>query len=155
MLFPTLVALTLAALLSGCGQNSTLTGVTPLDETAPAAPSQIAKLDDTATPCGWLSWQASASANVATYEVYQYSPDPTREDAYVLVGLTDVGTTQYALPSVSGPQTLYYRLRAVSTAGVRSPWSATANINVYTYGGSDDMRDPAADPPMVRPPVHP
>ncbi len=155
MLFSTLVALLLAALLSGCGQNSTPTGVNPLDDTAPAAPSQIGKLDDTATPCGWLTWEASTSANVATYEIYQYSPDPAQEDAYVLVGLTDVGTTRYPLPAVSESQTAYFRLRAVSTAGVRSPWSATAGISLYMYGGTDASRDPAAEPPLVRPPAQP
>jgi hypothetical protein len=155
MLFTTLVALSLAALLSGCGQNSTPTGVTPLDETTPAAPLAIGKLDDTATPCGWLTWQPSPSANVASYEIYQYSPDPTREDSYVLVGLTDVGTTRYPLPSVASPQTDYYRLRAVSTTGVRSPWSATADITVYPYGGGNDVRDPSGDPPLQRPLINP
>jgi hypothetical protein len=157
MLFPTLVALSLAALLSGCGQTSTPTGVTALDETAPAAPSQLAKQDDTATPSGWLTWEPSTSANVASYEIYQYSPDPSREDAYLLVGQTDAATTRYALPVTSTPLTVYYRLRAVSTAGIRSPSSATGGIVVYTYsyGGEDGVDEPGADLPLRRPLINP
>jgi hypothetical protein len=154
MMLSTLVALTLAALLSGCGQNSTPTGVTPLDETAPAAPSQIVKVDDSATPSGWLSWEPSVSANVATYEVYQYSPDPSREEAYVLVGQTDAAVTRYELPVTAQVQTVYYRLRAVSTAGIHSPWSATADVSVLSYG-STDPDDPSSELPLVRPRVQP
>jgi hypothetical protein len=156
MLFSTLVALSLAALLSGCGQNSTPTGVTALDETAPAAPSSLTKVDDAATTSGWLAWEPSVTATVAGYEVYQYSPDPSRDDAYLLVGETDASTTRYALPASSEPQTVYYRLKAVSTAGIRSPWSTTAGIVVYSNNGAGEPEPSVDEPlPMKRPAVNP
>jgi hypothetical protein len=151
MLLSTLVALSLAALLSGCGQNSTPTGVAALDETAPAAPSQLTKESDAANPGGLLAWAPSTSVNVAGYEVSQYSPDPSREDAYLLVGQTEANTTEYALPYSYQSQTVYYRLKAVSTAGVRSPWSATADIAIGPpRAGADDPR-PVEDEPVMKP----
>lgn len=146
MLFPTLVALSLAVLLSGCGQNSTPTGVMALDETAPAAPSQLMKESDPANPNGWLAWEPSTSANVAGYEVYQYSPDPAREDAYLLVGQTDATTTEYALPFSYQSQTVYYRLKAVSTAGIKSSWSATAGIGIGPNQSNEDPQPTDTDP---------
>jgi hypothetical protein len=156
MLLSTLVALSLAALLSGCGQNSTPTGVTTLDETAPAAPSALTKVNDAATPSGWLAWEPSVTATVASYEVYQYSPDPSREDAYLLVGQTDASTTRYALPASAEPLTVYYRVKAVSTAGIRSPWSTTADITVYSSNGAGGPEPGVESPlPMRRPAVNP
>lgn len=146
ILFPTLVALSLAALLSGCGQNSTPTGVTTLDQTAPAAPSQLLKESDPTNPSGLLVWEPSTSANVSSYEVYRYSPDPSREDAYVLVGESDATVTQYPLPYSYESQTAYYRLKAVSTAGVKSAWSPTGAIHLGPNTGSDDPQPKDADP---------
>jgi hypothetical protein len=145
-MFSTLAALSLAALLSGCGQNSTPTGVTALDETAPAAPSQLLKESDPANPNGLLAWEPSTSANVAGYEVYQYAPDPAREDAYVLVGQTDGTITEYALPFSYQSQTVYYRLKAVSTAGIKSSWSATAGIGIGPNVSSEDPQPGDVDP---------
>lgn len=146
MLFPTLVALSLAVLLSGCGQDSAPTGVMTLDETAPAAPSQLMKESDSSNPSGWLAWSPSTSANVGGYEVYQYSPDPSREEAYLLVGQTDATTTEYSLPYSYQSQTVYYRLKAVSTAGIKSAWSATAGIGIGPNESHEDPQPVDTDP---------
>ena len=155
LLLSTLVVLSLAALLSGCGQNTTPTGVTTLDETAPAAPTEITKVASDAFPGGILTWQPSTSAGVAGYDVYQYLPDPTREDAYVLVAQTDASTTQYPLPLYYEVQTLYFRVKAVSGAGVKSGWSETAAIEVglqvFPDGGTGDAGDDATLPDPVKP----
>jgi hypothetical protein len=151
LLLSTLVALSLAALLSGCGQNTTPTGVTTLDQTAPAAPTGLSKVIETANPSGVLAWQPSTSANVAGYEVYLYSPDPTREEAYALAGQTDAGTTQFPLPFSYDNQTLYYRLKAVSNAGVKSAWSATAAVVIGPTDTGSDAPAPAPNEPLVEP----
>jgi len=139
---PLLVLLTLAAMLSGCGKDSTVTGVNPLDEAPPAAPTQIGTaLNESATTLS-LVWTASTSANVATYEVYQYSPDPSRESAYLLIGRTDAATTHLPL-AISEPARLTYRLRAVSATGVQSEWSEAATINVAPPPtGAPEQDDP-------------
>jgi hypothetical protein len=136
---PLLVVLTLAAVLSGCSKNSTPTGVAPLDQSPPATPSQIAaNLDDVASTAS-LQWTPSPSANASGYEVYQYLPCPESESSYVLVGSANAATTHYDLPWTSVPTTLYYRLRTVSSTGVKSAWSAPVKVTVGpTPGGSND-----------------
>jgi hypothetical protein len=140
---PLLVLLALAALLAGCSKNSTPTGVSPLDEAPPAAPTQIASAPDLSSASVRLVWNASTSANVAGYEVYQYSPDPSRENAYLMIGRTDAATTSLSLPGVSEPVSLTYRLRSVSGSGIRSEWSEIATILVVPQAiGSDTEADP-------------
>ncbi len=137
---PILLALTLAAMLSGCSKNTSPTGLDAaapaLDQAPPAVPAQIVSDWNGATSRGTLEWTPSSSANVASYQVYQYSPDPALESAYVLIGQTDSGTTQYVLPRMT-QDTEYYRLRATSTAGVESAWSATIEVTVGAPLGSD------------------
>jgi hypothetical protein len=130
-----LVALTLAAVLSGCGKDSTPTGLAPLDQAPPAAPSQITSEVNAASADAVLVWTASPSANVAGYQVYQYSPSPDRESAYVLVAETDAATTRYGLPWTEERTTLCYRLRAVSATGVKSEWSAVVQVTVGPSAG--------------------
>jgi hypothetical protein len=142
---PMLVALTLAAMLSGCSKNTTPTGPSvpsgpaPLDQSRPATPSQIAADTDASNSSASLEWTASSSANAASYEVYQYLPCPQSESAYVLVGQTDATTTSYSLPWTPRPTTLYYRLRTVSATGVKSDWSTTVEATVGpALGGEND-----------------
>ena len=152
--FSVLVALALAAMLSGCGKDSTPTGLSPVDEAPPAAPAQITSDVDAPTATGRLEWAPSASANVASYQIYQYLPSPDRESAYVLVGETNSGTTHFNLPWSYEPATLYYRLRAVSSTGVMSGWSALATVAIGpALAGADEGREPS-DPPNSVPMKH-
>ena len=149
-LFPVLVVLTLAVVLSGCSKNSTPTGLNSLDQAPPAAPTQISADLDASTSTGVLQWTPSSSANVTGYQVYQYSPSPQRESSYVLAAETDANTTHYSLPAAYAPATLYYRLRAVSSTGAMSAWSAIVAVTVGPpQGGADDpvgMKVPAKRP---------
>jgi hypothetical protein len=141
-----LAVLTLAALLSGCSKNSTPTGldtVTPaptLDQSPPALPSHIAGEWDGEAGRTALEWTPSSSANVASYQVYQYSPAPDRESAYVLVAQTNATTTSY-LPPLTPHGTCYYRLRVTSTAGVQSGWSTPLPIALGESLGGDPNPD--------------
>lgn len=155
LLLSTLVAVSLALVLSGCGQNTTPTGVTALDQTAPAAPTGLIKVTSVTCPYGMLTWQPSTSANVVGYEVYQYLPDPTREDAYVLVGQTDAVTTEFSLPFYYEVQTFYYRVKAISTAGLKSGWSVTAAIPVGPTNSGSDEPGAADDEPTTQPVLRP
>jgi hypothetical protein len=127
---PMLVALTLAAMLGGCSKNTTPTGLDPaLDQVAPTVPAQIVADRDASTGAAMLSWTPSSSANATSYQVYMYSPDPGRENAYVLVGETDAATTNYA-PAATSLGTSYYRLRTTSTTGAQSAWSPTVALSL-------------------------
>lgn len=149
---PMLVALTLAALLSGCGENTAApTAVTPLDEAPPAAPTDVVRVQDTDLPSGRLQWAPSPSPNVAEYQIFRFEPSPDREDSYVLVGQTDAGTTNYPLPATYAPSTFYYRLKAVSPTGVKSEWSETATIRIGMEAPPDQNPD---DPGALIPVKH-
>jgi hypothetical protein len=143
---PILVALTLAVMLGGCSKNTTPTGLdsTPspapapapaadpvptLDQAPPAVPAHLNAEVDLSAGSAVLEWTASSSANAASYEVYQYSPSPKSENSYVLVGQTDVATTTYTVPWTSQQTTRYYRLRTVSSAGVKSELSDLIGIH--------------------------
>jgi hypothetical protein len=145
-----LVALTLAVMLSGCSKNSTPTGpdpvttvptvptVTPdpvLDESPPVLPSQIISERNVSTGNQVLNWTPSPSTSVASYQIYQYSPSPNQENAYVLIGETDAATTQYSVPWSRSAS--YYRLRATSTTGVQSALSTTVQISIDGSLGAD------------------
>jgi len=139
-----LVALTLAAMLSGCSKNTTPTAVpTPdpipaLDQNPPAIPAQIIATRDEVTGPVTIEWTASSSANAASYQIYQYSPSPDRESAYVLIGETTATTTLYPLGWVM--ENAFYRLRTTSTTGVQSGWSAAVAISP-SLGGDPDPGD--------------
>jgi hypothetical protein len=136
---PMLVALTLTAMLSGCSKKSTPMGVDSLDQAPPAAPTQISAEWNAETANGVLQWTPSASANVSGYQIYQYSPSPERESAYVLVAETDANTTNYNLPYSLQAATLYYHLCAVTSTGGKSAWSALTAVTVGPpQGGVDD-----------------
>jgi predicted phage tail protein len=133
-----LVALTLAVMLGGCSKNTTPTGLDPaLDQAPPAIPAQIVAEKDASAGTASLDWTPSSSASASSYEIYQYSPSPERESAYALVGETDAATTHYTLPLTS-QNTAYYRLRTVSTAGVKSEWSATTQVSSAGPGSASE-----------------
>lgn len=141
---PMLVALTLAVMLGGCSKNSTPTGLgSGLDQAPPAVPTQILAETDATTGSATLDWTPSASANAAAYEIYQYMPCPQSENAYALVGQTDAATTSYDLPWTSTQTTLYYRLRTVSSTGVKS---ALSPLVLATVGPSVDGDPDPSEP---------
>jgi hypothetical protein len=146
-----LITLTLAAMLSGCSKNTTPTGLASLDQAAPAVPSQIVAHTADASGSPTLDWTPSSSANAASYEIYQYSPSPMNENAYVLVGEADAATPQYDMPWPNVRTTLYYRLCTVSSTGVKSalsaPVPATLGGQLPGSGSPDDRRDAPRDVP--------
>ena len=145
-----LVVLTLAALLSGCSKNTTPTGPdASLDQAPPAIPAQITADIDVTAGTAELDWTASSSANAASYEVYQYLPCPQSENTYEIVGRTNATTTSYGLPWAPTPTTLYYRLRTVSSTGVKSALSAPVMVTVGTNPGGDP--DPIGITRRVKP----
>ncbi len=89
-----------------------------------------------------LVWQASASANVTGYEIYMYSPDPTRDNSYVLIGETRGATTQYLLPFADAGTVQYFRVKAVTSTGARSAASSTVNASRTAFGTGGGQRGP-------------
>ena len=76
-----LVSLAAAALLSGCGKSTSPTGVTSnnLDTTPPPTPDGMTVVVDSNSGRQQLVWSPSSAADLARYQVYIYSPDPSRD----------------------------------------------------------------------------
>ena len=129
----TLAALALLACvgLYGCGNSSDVTNAAgSLDSTPPPAPEGVSL--NTVPEFNELTWAPSAAADVASYQVYQYQPDPSRDNAYVMVGQTT--TPSLNLGRTSEATDTYYRVRAVDVAGNRSAFSDEANIHLPALG---------------------
>ena len=116
------------AVLSGCGGNGNPVAPSPqLDTTPPPAPQDLA-LDSDLRGNPILSWTASAAADVAGYQVYEYRAVPGGYD-YVATGDVTVDNS-FALPNVSTTVEVSYRVRAVDVAGNWSTYSATGTIPI-------------------------
>jgi fibronectin type 3 domain-containing protein len=124
-------------MLSGCGSTAAPTDpVVGLDTTPPPAPTHLTYSHD-AQGNAVLVWDASAAPDVASYDVYVYSPSPDRDSAYLLVS-TDANNN-YVLPTVSTTTETTYRVRAVDTSGNKSAFSASADIITAPAGGGGDF----------------
>ncbi len=121
--------------VSGCGTtNPVSSGSAALDSTPPAAPQN---LKSTLADSGGLvlSWDASADADVAGYNVYRYSPDPSRENAYVKLNDALVTGTQYIVSDATDSEG-YYRVKAVDRSANTSSASSALEAAGAVPSGS-------------------
>jgi hypothetical protein len=125
-----LMALALSALtLAGCGSDSNPAAPSvSLDSTPPPAPTGLAMTLDGPTGSYLLSWQASSAPDVATYQVYRYAPDPSRDNAYVLVG--QLSTTHVLIDSPTEETLEVFRVQAVDASGNHSAFSSPLSVNM-------------------------
>ncbi len=132
------------AFLAGCSSNSN--GPTaadiPTDNSAPSAPVVLGSSRNVTDGTDVLTWQPSASANVTGYEVYMYSPDPARDNSYELLGVTRGPISQFQLPAADDGAVQYFRVKAVSSTGVRSAASATSTITRTSFVAGGGHREP-------------
>ena len=136
----TLATLALAATISGCGNDSSPTAPqTTLDTTPPPAPTALTVAFDSPSGHYLLEWAPSTAADFAKFGVYLYSPDPSRDNAYVLIGQpTD---PRQELPIASTPTTYTLRVKAVDTSGNASAFSAPYATEVQPVLGGDPVED--------------
>ena len=115
-------------LLAGCGAaTDAVSPQSSLDTTPPPAPANlVVETDEVNT----LRWDASAAPDVNGYQVYVYSPDPSRDNAYVLAGEIDGETTSFVFGSNEAARTEVVRVRAVDNAGNRSAFSSPIDLLV-------------------------
>ena len=115
--------------LTGCGTTtrSTAPAVT-LDTTPPSIPDELTQSRDPYTRNLQLEWSPSPSPDVASYDVYMYSPDPSRENSFIKVGETSAPA--WSLPTSASDQTYTFRVRAVDGAGNASAFSSSFTTTV-------------------------
>lgn len=134
-----LAAIALIGLLAaGCtSSDNPLAPTASEDTTPPSSPQNVVQVDDN---FGYrLTWAPNAEADLAGYYVLRYSPDPSRENSYVVMNSQILTTNSYMLPIE--PQTWNYRVRAVDKAGNESALSdiiVVQGINA-TAGRGDDV----------------
>jgi hypothetical protein len=136
------------ALLAGCGAaTDPVSPNASLDTTPPPAPANLTVETDEVNT---LHWDASAAPDVNQYQVYVYSPDPSRDNAYVLVGEVDSEATTYVYGSSEAAHTEVFRVRAVDNAGNRSSFSAPLSLLIVPTAQSGGASDPDAVPNPIR-----
>jgi hypothetical protein len=142
-----LLLISAVAVLPGCGKSSSLTNVPEdaaptIDTSAPAAPAGLAANGHYA-----LVWDASSAADVEKYEVFRFSPDPSRLDAYVMIDVTGASTRRSAIINDASAPTHYYRVRAVDEAGNTSAMSEALAVEMSSVPPAGDGRPDLPDPP--------
>jgi hypothetical protein len=120
--------------LTGCAADSTLSSINQGSDTAPpSAPTNIR--EELRGQISLLAWDASPDADVVGYDVYQYSPDPARESAYVRLNASPIQAEEYSV-SESATVNAWYRVKAVDTSGNRSATSGAAWVTGVPVTGS-------------------
>jgi hypothetical protein len=133
------------AMLSACGNSSKPTNVTPaLDTTPPPAPENLAVATTSGT--NRLSWTASTDPDVVAYQVYQYMPDPTRDNSYVMIG--ESVDNEYMLDRNPEPVDTFFKVRCVDRVGNLSSFSPAfaAHLPAIFIGGGAPNNPPDGDP---------
>jgi hypothetical protein len=139
---PSIAALAAVVLIGayGCGNSAQSTNAGPnLDSSAPAAPAGLSLVS--IPEYNEITWTASASADVANYQVYEYLPDPSRDNSYVMIG--ESASPSFRLEWSDEASERFYRVRAVDQAGNRSGFSNEFNAHVpaLTSGGGGATDD--------------
>jgi hypothetical protein len=139
----------LTAMLSGCGAGSDpVTPTAVLDDAPPQAPTGLSGGQGT-DGAPTLEWNANAEPDLSAYQIYQYSPDPSRDNAYELVATVGAGSTEWTVPPASESGLVWFRMRAVDATGNRSAVSAAAPVMVFV--GSSGPESPGEDVNPLRP----
>src|SRR5262245_22841374 len=122
------------ALLSGCGDSTSLTGP-ELDTTPPPAPTDLTFSRDAAGQAV-LTWTDSSAPDVAGYQVYVYSALPGGGNGFVPASDPNGTDNSYTLPSSVELDSPIYRVRAVDTSGNQSAFSSDAAFPGLPVEGS-------------------
>jgi len=129
----------MAAALVGCNSGSSTSATNPVDLSPPQAPTNLHASTDVATQREWLQWDPSASASVASYEIY-VSDSPSGTGS--LVSSVDANTNDFLLPVVTQTTTEYYRVRAIGTNDVPSAFTGTVSVDRTSFDGPQPTGTP-------------
>ena len=124
--------------LTGCFGSSKVTSPVSgvINQTAPAAPTNVHSSFDALGNRDHLSWDASASANVASYDVYVYDAAPSTGATGTLVANVPVGSTDLPMPLVGSAVAQYYGVRSVGSNGLSSAFAVSGSIVRHPFTGT-------------------
>ena len=133
-----------AITLAGCGSGNT--PVTPsavIDSAPPQSPVGL-RQNLNAASVRVLTWNPNSEPDLGGYQIYQYSPDPSRDNAYVLVATLNAAAQEWPLPTDVGTVYTWVRMRAVDQFGNRSAESAACRV-------AFQPTSPGSEPPDEEP----
>ena len=120
-----MAAAVLALTSYGCGAgNNPAAPSASLDSAPPQAPVGLVQTLDT------VQWTPNSESDLNGYQVYLYSPDPTRDNAYVLAAVVPASETSWTLPPVDETTTSWVKLCALDTSGNRSAESTALQVTM-------------------------
>jgi hypothetical protein len=135
--------------LAGCTGVDKVAGTDPtmLDNTPPPSPSGLAANYVPETSITTLTWDASAAADVAHYDIYMATGDPGLDASYVKVGQVSSTSTSWSMPQTSNDTVYDCRVKAVDASSNASAYSATLHATVSAYevvggGGAGGSTNP-------------
>lgn len=127
----------LVLVLAGCGKsNDALAPANVLDTTPPDAPTNVAGSYNADENRDYMNWAPSTAADVAGYEVWKYSANPTSGAAGVLVATARANEHSTSLPPTGDGGTHWFRVRAIDATGNRSAYSASAAHDLHVWEGT-------------------
>jgi hypothetical protein len=143
-----MAAAALALASFGCGAGTDpVAPASQIDSAPPQAPVGLVQTLN-ASNQRIVQWTANSESDLGGYQVYQYLPDPARDNAYDLVATLPASQTNWALPVVDHPTTGWVRLRAVDQAGNRS--AVSAKLQVVLLPTLPGAEAPPEDTPPIR-----
>ena len=135
-------------LLAGC-TGGTVAGLDPaiLDNTPPPSPSGLAANYVPETSVTTLTWDASAAADVAHYDIYMATGDPGMDASYVKVAEVSSASTSWSMPQTTNDTVYDCRVKAVDASSNASAFSTTLHTTVASYevvngGGAGGSTNP-------------
>ncbi|MEO5989869.1 MAG: hypothetical protein ABIU54_04415 [Candidatus Eisenbacteria bacterium] len=140
-----LVAIMLGAstlTIAGCGASKVLSPDNPIESAPPAAPTSVSMTTEDATSRDYLNWNASASSDVVSYEIFRFADGTVTTDGE-LVGTIASDQVSFLLPLVGSSVTEYYRVRAVNSNDITSAYSTNCDAERTAWtGGGGQIDDP-------------
>jgi hypothetical protein len=137
-----MAAAVLALASYGCGAaHNPAAPSTSLDSAPPQAPVGLAQTQST------VEWSANSESDLGSYQVYLYSPDPTRDNAYVLAATLPAGETSWTLPPADETTTSWVKLCAIDRTGNRSAESSALQVTLQPVPAGIE---PSADDPGAK-----
>jgi hypothetical protein len=142
--FLAMAALLVAALVGGCSSDSNpVAANNPTDTSPPPAPINVRITESVALHAPVLTWDPSTAPDVVGYDVYQFLPDPSRENSYVKLTDQPMVTNEFRLPTVQEPVAVFYRVRAVDLSGNVSAASHTSSGRLEPVTGGTGGDNPS------------
>lgn len=145
-LSPRSATLAIVLILAGCSTG--LDPVAPrstLDSSPPQAPLGLTTATNSAGN-RILSWTPNSESDLGSYQIYQYSPDPSRDNAYVLAATVGSSAAEWNLPGATEPEVTWLRVRAVDRSGNRSAESAPLQVTLLPPGAGYEIPAEDANP---------